>query len=96
MFELIGDIIFDMWFAAMQWIVHEKILDKRTRNILKVIIGVFSCLLFITMALGLCAIISDDAYTKHFGKYLFFIPLGISVIQILFGIIVRIISRKKE
>jgi len=96
LFELIGDLLIDMWFAVMQWIVPEKILCKRTRSILKVIIGVFSCLMLITMVLGLFAIISDDAYTKHVGKYMIFIPLGISAIQIVLGIIVRITSRKEK
>ena len=96
LFELIGDMLIDMWFAVMQWIVPEKKLCKLTRRILKVIIGVFSCLMLITMVLGLFAIISDDAYTKHVGKYMIFIPLGISAIQILIGIIVRIISKKKK
>ena len=94
--ELIGDMLIDMWFAVMQWIVPKKILGKRIRSILKVIIGVFSCLMLITMVLGLFAIISDDAYTKYIGKYMIFIPLGISVIQIVLGIIVRITSRKEK
>ncbi len=96
LFELIGDMLIDMWFAVMQWIVPKKILGKRIRSILKVIIGVFSCLMLITMVLGLFAIISDDAYTKYVGKYMIFIPLGISAIQIVLGIIVRITSKKKE
>lgn len=43
-----------------------------------------------------CYILIDDADTKQFGKYMFFIPLGISIIQIVIGIVVRIISKKKE
>lgn len=85
LFELIGDVILDMWFAVMQWIVPEKSLGKRAQSTLKVIISVFSCLLLITMVLGLFAIISDEVYTKQIGRYMVFIPLGISVIQIFFG-----------
>ena len=96
LFELIGDIILDMWFAVMQWIIPEKKFSKHARNVLKVIVGVFSCLLFITMVLGLFAVISDNVYTKHIGKYMIFIPLGISAIQILIGIVVRIISKRKN
>ena len=96
LFELIGDLIFEMWFAIMQWIIPEKILSKRTQNLLKIIVSVFSCLLFIITVLGLFAIISDDVYTKHIGKYMIFISFGISVVQILIGIIVRIISKNKK
>ena len=94
LFELIGDAILDMWFTVMQLIVPEKLLSKRARSILKVIVGVFSCLLLITMVLGLFAIISDDVYTKQIGKYMLFVSLGISAVQISFGIIVRIVSKK--
>ena len=96
LFELIGDAIIDMWFAVMQWIIPEKALTKYVRSILKVIIGVFSCLLFISMVLGLFAIVSDNVYTSEIGKYMVFVPLCISVIQISLGIVVRIISKKKN
>ena len=96
LFELIGDIVIDMWFAVMQWIIPEVKLSKHARNILKVMVGVFSCLLFITIVLGLFAVISDDVYTKHIGKYMIFIPLGISFVQIFIGIIIRVISKKKK
>lgn len=92
--ELIGDAIVDMWFAAMQWIIPEKLLGKGVRIILKLIIGVFSFLLFITMILGVCALISDDPFTQQIGRYMIFIPLGVSVIQIILGIIFRAITKK--
>ncbi len=96
LFELIGDMLIDMWFAVMQWIVPKKILGKRIRSILKVIIGVFSCLMLITIVLGLFAIISDDAYTKYIGKYMIFIPLGISVIQIVLGLLFALPQEKEK
>ena len=96
LFEIIGDLLFDMWFAVMQWIIPVKMIGERARYILKIIIGIFSCLLLITMVLGLFAIISEDTYTKQIGKYMVFIPLGISAVQILIGIIVRSISKKKR
>lgn len=94
--ELIGDAIIDAWFDVMQWIVPERVVGKYTRIIIKIIVGIFTCLLFLSMLLGLFAIVSDDPYTKQLGKYMIFIPLGVSVLQIIFGIIVRIITKKRK
>lgn len=93
--ELIGDAIIDAWFAFMQWIVPEKALGKHTRIILKIIAGLFSCVLFLSLATGVFAIISDDPDTKQLGRYMVFIPLGISAVQIVLGIIVRTIEKKR-
>ena len=93
--ELIGDAIIDAWFALMQWIVPKKALGKHTRIILKIIAGLFSCVLFLSLAIGVLAIISDDPDTKQLGRYMVFIPLGISAVQIVLGIIVRTIEKKR-
>lgn len=80
----------------MEWIIPEKYISRTFRTVLKVIVWIFSGLLFSIMFLGFFAIISPDPDTHLFGKYMVFIPLGISAIQILFGIIVRILSKKKK
>ena len=94
--ELLADGIIDGWFLLMEWIVPEKYPSRRLRIVLKVFVWIFSCLLFFTMVLGVFAIISPDPDTHLLGKYMVFIPLGISAVQILLGIIVRIISKKKK
>ena len=48
------------------------------------------------MLLGVFALISDDIYVKQIGRYMFFVPLIISAVQIFFGIIVRIVSKRKK
>ncbi len=85
--ELIGDAIIDAWFALMQWIIPEKMPGKHTRIILKIIVGLFTGILFLSVVLGVFAIISDDADTKQMGRYMVFIPLAISAVQIVVGII---------
>ncbi len=92
--EFIVDAIIDMWFAVMQWIIPEKLLSKGVRFVLKLVIGVFSFLLFITMILGVFALISDDPSTRQAGRYMILVPLGISAVQIILGIIVRSIAKK--
>ena len=87
-FELIFEGIIEGWFYLMQWFVPERVLRKGFRTALKIIVGLF-------MFLGIFALLSDDEYTNYMGKFMVFIPLGISVAQIILGIIVRCITKKK-
>ena len=94
--ELLVDAIIEGWFYLMEWIIPERYITRTVRIVLKVFVWILSSLLFVIMFLGVFAIISPDPDIHLLGKYMIFIPLGISVIQILLGIIVRIISKKKK
>ena len=94
-FELIFEGIIEGWFYLMQWFVPERVLRKGFRTALKIIVGIFTIILFLFMFLGIFALLSDDEYTNYIGKFMVFIPLGISVAQIILGIIVRCITKKK-
>ena len=94
LFEFIFDVFIDGWFALMLLIVPEKWSSKRLQIFLKIIVVIITCLLFIVMFLGVFALISDDEYTKTIGRYMVYIPLAISLVQILLGITLRIIAKK--
>lgn len=93
LFEFIFDSIIEGYFALMQWIIPQKWLSKNFQTVLKIIVYIFTALLFITMFFGIFALISDDEYTKAIGRYMVFIPLAISLVQIVFGIIMRVVIR---
>lgn len=95
-FEIFFELIIEGWVALMMCIVPEKMENKKIHKILKTSVGAFSGILLLSMVIGVFTLISDDTYTKTIGKYLFFIPLGISVIQIIIGIMVRIYKGKKH
>ena len=94
--ELLFDGIIEGWFFLMEWIVPEHYISYTARIVLKIFVWVFSTLLLLIMFFGVVAIISDDEYINKIGRYMVFIPLCISAVQIFFGIIVRIISKKKN
>ena len=94
LFEFIFDSIIEGYFALMQWIIPKKSISDRTRVVLKIFVYIFTALLFAIMFFGIFAIISDDEYTKSIGRYMLYIPLAISLVQIVFGVIIRIVSRK--
>ena len=94
--ELLVDGIIEGWFYLMEWIVPDRHITRTFRIVLKVFVWIFSALLFVIMFVGFFAIISPNPDTHLLGKYMVFIPLGISAIQITLGIVVRIISKKKK
>lgn len=94
--EFLVDCIIEGWFYLMEWIIPEKYISRTFRIVLKVIVWIFSSLLYAIMFIGIFAIISPDPDTRLLGKYMVFIPLGISAVQIALGIIVRIITKKKK
>ena len=94
--DLLVDAIIEGWFFLMEWIIPERYLSRTIRTVLRILIWVFSALLLFIMLLGVFALISDDIYVRQIGKYMLFIPLGISAVQIIFGIIVRIVSKRKK
>lgn len=101
LFELIFEIIFEGMLegcvALMQWIIPEKTLSKKTYRVLKVLVVIFACVLFMSIFIGIFALISDDnPYEVEIGKRMVFIPLAIIVVQILIGVIVRKITKNKE
>ena len=94
--EFLVDGIIEGWFYLMEWIIPERYLTRTFRIVLKVFVWIFSALLLFIIFLGIFAIISPDPDTHLLGRYMVFVPLGISAVQILLGIIVRVISKKKK
>ena len=66
-FELIFEGIIEGWFYLMQWFVPERVLRKGFRTALKIIVGIFTIILFLFMFLGIFALLSDDEYTNYMG-----------------------------
>lgn len=92
--ELIGDLIIDGWFELMQFIIPNKMASRKLRLFLKITVYIFSIILFASILLGVFAIISYDEYARKIGMYMIFIPLGISIIQILIGIIIKLMHKR--
>ena len=93
-FELLFDFIVDGYFQLMQMIVPDKFITTGTRIILKVIVYIFSIAVLVVFILGVLIALLTEATVLDLWK-LIFIPLGIVVIQILLGLIIRCITRKK-
>lgn len=89
-FETIFEGFFEGWFALMM-----RIVPKRMKE-LYIIVKIYVVILFLSIFLGLFALVSGDSYIRNVGKYMVFIPLILSVIQIIAGIIIRIYKKRKN
>ena len=94
--ELLIDLLLDGWVYLMELIIPARFISRTLRIVLRILVWVFSTLLLIVMVCGVFAVISDDVSTKQIGKYMIFIPLAISAVQIVLGSLVRIVSKNKK
>lgn len=94
--DTIFDLIVEIWFELMFLIIPENRFRKKTVNLLKMLIGLITGVLFIAIFIGTIAMIAGDEETKDFVQIPYFICLGISGLQIISGIILRIILNKKR
>ncbi|MBE7064420.1 MAG: hypothetical protein E7384_01220 [Ruminococcaceae bacterium] len=96
--DLIVDMIIYGWLELMQWIIPKKI-NKKAQIALKVIVWIVSIILLFFILLGvfglLISLISSDLVVRKLSLYFIFIPLGISLIQIIFGIVIRAVKNKR-
>ena len=94
-FEVIFQMIFDCYIELMQLIVPDNIVSEKTKKIIKNTVTTIASLSMAVLIIGLVLILPDDPSIKIVGKYMTFIPLTIIVLQILLGIVVRIVKRFK-
>ena len=78
----------------MQLIIPESKLSKGLYMVLEAFAAVFCVILLITMVFGSIAPAADDEHTGYIGKFMVFVPLGISLYQIIPGLIFRFINKK--
>ncbi|MBQ9964285.1 MAG: hypothetical protein IJP14_04110 [Clostridia bacterium] len=91
-FELIGY----CYLKLMQLIVPDKVLSEKAKKIAKRAATVIAALLFIILIIGMILYVQEDPAVKTVGNYMTYIPLSLIGLQIVLGIIVRIISHFKK
>ena len=90
--EGISDLIGYSYINLMQLIVPHKLVSEKTKKIIKIIANVFTTLLAVTLITGVFIWVQDDPNYENIGKYMVFVSLGIMVLQIVLGIILKIVE----
>lgn len=94
-FEFIFEFIFGNWFDAMSWIVPNNSGSKIKKLFLKGLIVIECCAFAVISLIGLLTAIFTDLTIFDLWK-LIFIPLGISIAQILIGAVVKASNKKNN
>ncbi len=99
-FEIFGEGIFELigyrYIKLMQLIVPNKKVSEKTKKTIRNIATTFAVLLAVVLIIGFILLVQEDLFVKNIGKYMTYIPLSIMVLQILLGIIVKIVDRFKK
>lgn len=97
-FEVIVEAVIGIYMKLMTLFVPKHQFDQNLRNKIKNIVTVFAVFLFLTAFLGWILFMQPPSLTKTIGAYMLFIPLGLMGIQIVAGVILRIVRaiRKKH
>lgn len=94
--ELVFEILGECYLALMSLIVPHKVLsestEKRVRTAVKLVAGA----LLIVLIVGAVLFFSGESAFKTVGGFMTFIPLVIIVLQIVLGIIVRVLMHFKK
>jgi hypothetical protein len=91
-FELIGH----CYIKLMQLIVPDKTVSEKSKKTIKNIVTIFAALFAIALIIGFILFVQEDPFIKSIGKYMTYIPLSIIVLQILLGIVVKIVGHFKK
>ncbi|HOA81043.1 MAG TPA: hypothetical protein PLI11_03045 [Clostridia bacterium] len=91
-FELLFDLIIEGWFSLMKGILPKKTYSTGFYVVLKIIIGIYSMILLVIFIIGILSAILTEATVFDLWK-LIFIPLGLSIAQIVLGIVVHYITK---
>lgn len=94
-FELIFDLIIEGWLSLMLWILPKKTFSIGLYIVLNILVAVYSAILLVMFVIGILAAVTTEATVFDLWK-LIFLPLGLSVTQIVFGIVVRCIVKKRD
>ena len=94
--EGIFELIVHCYIKLMQLIVPDKTVSEETKKTIRNIATTFAALLAIVLIIGFILLIQDDPLIKNIGKYMTYIPLGIMALQVLIGILVKIVGHFKK
>ena len=95
-FEILLEVIFAIYTKLMTLFVPEHQFSPRLKERIKKGITAFAALLLLCALVGFFMFLQPPSLVKTIGAYMLFIPLGIIAVQIVVGIICRIVEVFKK
>ena len=95
-FEIVVEVVITVYIKLMTLFVPEHQFDEKLRERIKDGVTVFAVLLFLCSFIGFFLFLQPPSLTKTIGAYMLFVPLGMMGVQIVVGIIYRIIKAMRK
>ena len=95
-FEVMIELVGTIYIKLMTLLIPDHSFSNRLRERIKKGVTVFAALLFLCALFGFFLFLQPPSVAKTVGAYMLFIPLGITSIQILAGIVYQIIKVVKK
>ncbi len=92
--EFVLEIFVEGYLEIMVALIPKDSLNPKVYKFLKVLCAVISAVCVIALMVGFMAMISNDTQEKIGGRYVFFIALSFTLIQITIGAISKIKPKK--
>ena len=95
-FEILAEAITSLYIKAMTLFFPNHQYNDKTQQRIRTGVTIFAVLLLLCATIGFIMYMQDDPLIKSIGSYLLFVPLIIMGIQIIAGIIYRIVEKFKK
>lgn len=79
------------YIKLMSLIVPAHMVSEKTKNRIGIVVKVYAVILMVAIVIGLILLLQNDLYIKNIGRYCIFISLILSGIQVVLGMISKII-----
>lgn len=84
------------FFAYCYLQMMQLIVPDKAKKITKIIATTMAAVLFVALIVGLGFFVQEDPAASNIGKYVLAVSLSVIVLQVLLGIIVRIVGRFRK
>ena len=99
-FEIFAEALFELigycYIKLMQLIVPDKTVSETAKKKIKNIATTVAALLAVALIIGVILILQQDPLIKNIGKYMTFISLAVMALQVLAGIVIKIVTHIKK
>ena len=99
-FEIFAEALFELigycYIKLMQLVVPDKTVSEIAKKRIKNTATAIAALLAVVLIIGFILFVQDDPLIKSIGKYMTFISLAIMVLQVLAGIVIKIVTHIKK
>ena len=99
-FEIFAEALFELigycYIKLMQLIVPDKTVSETAKKRIKNIATTIAALLAVVLIIGFILFVQDDPVIKSVGRYMTFISLAIIALQMLTGILIKIVAHIKK